>query len=347
MLPDPPSEARSQMAARGRWRGLLGLVLSLVLLAWVFYVVPWEEMLRALAQVRPAALVGSAVLFLLALATRARAWQVLLGPETPYMPTLAALLVGFLVTNVVPLRLGELARVVVLHEQTGIPWSLGLASVFLSRLVDAGLLALVALALTGFIWPEAAAALRGVLVAVAFALGLLALVLGKREVWIARLTRWEAQTFGPWSWLARGLNRVLNLFALWTSPRVWAEFLFWELVTWGLLAWELDLLLRVWFPDAAWYWSLWLTAVTSLGTALPSVPGHVGTMEAAGLAAFVPLTTNTPAALALLFTQHALYYLLTFLPGLLALVAVGLSWNRLWRTLQSVVQREKPCPDTS
>ncbi len=329
-----------------RLQAALGLGVSAGLLWWTLAQVPVPQLREAFQQVEPGAFLLALLVFVWAFPARARAWQVLLGPGVPFRPVFAALMVGFLVTNVLPLRLGEAARMMALRQALGVPWPALVTSVLLDRLSDAGLLLGIVLFLSPWVWPQ------GELPHLwAFGLPLLA-VLGL-GVWawphlvegLARGAR-RLQTH-PHRWqkrLGQGLGNLARGLQPMASRGVLVRFLGWKVLTWLPVFLSQDLLLRQWFPHGAWWWAPWLTAVTTLATVLPSAPGHLGTMEAGALAALQPLSQDRAANLALALTQHALYYVVTTGLGLVALGWLGLSLTRLWQMATTAVQRPQSLP---
>ncbi len=313
------------MADRRRWwYVLLGLVVSLALGFWVLQQIQGTLVVAAFRETRPLPLAGAVLCFTLALMTRARAWQVLLGQKVRFAPVFWSLMVGFLFTTLLPFRLGEVVRVAALHQTARVPWALGFSSVAVARLTDAGLLALMVAATAPRVW-------RGPALLQKVEFWLVVALVGVLGVWLAvktrhRLSAWlEARL--PAEWVAsrpwQAMKGILDTLAPLEDPGVWARLLFWKGLTWGLLVLEHWLLLRLWFPQATLTWSAWLVGVASLGVALPSAPGHVGVVEASIVAALRPFGVDPNRALALALVKHAIYLGVTTLLGLFGVGYTG------------------------
>lgn len=63
-------------------------------------------------------------------------WRFIAGGKTRFSDTFAALLIGLFVNNVLPARLGEVARGYVLSKKTGISLTFSISTVFLDRFFD-------------------------------------------------------------------------------------------------------------------------------------------------------------------------------------------------------------------
>ncbi len=310
------------LRTRGRagWRWWLGLGVSAAVVLWLWRSFQWSQVFQALAVLEGWRLLVGVLLFTIALGTRAQAWRVLLGPDVAFSQAFWALMVGFLGTTVLPLRLGEAARVVALQRVTGMAWSRAVGSVALARLTDALLLGLLVVLLAPWalgerwvparVWVVAGGA--GALLALALAWAL-ARARGSRArraaglPFVGRFLAGEAlQTWG----------RTLQ------NPALWARFLGWKALTWSLLALEHTVLMRAWFPQADLRWGYWVVAVASLGVAVPSAPGHIGVVQAGILAALWPLGVEPHQALAFSLVKHAVYLGVTTSLGLVGLLYV-------------------------
>ncbi len=109
------------MAMLRKSRLWIGIGLSLLCLWLALRNVPFADLGRALAQTRYVWLVPAIVLEVLAVAARGRRWEVLLCREGILAEAFWAQGIGYLFTNILPLRLGEPARVIVLSGRCRLP----------------------------------------------------------------------------------------------------------------------------------------------------------------------------------------------------------------------------------
>jgi len=310
---------------RDRLRLLLGIILSAFALAAVLLTVDFNALHAALAATPMSALGWAALWFLLAMLTRAWAWQALLGPRVPLSTAFWALQVGFLLNNILPLRLGEIARAWVVHREAGVPWPRALSSVALARLTDAALLA----AIVVLAWPARAPLPREWI----WRAGGLILATGLGLVLLTALAR------GSWSHaLPQRVRHIVADAAAVTQGAGLVRFLVGKILTWALLMAYFRALAIVWIPRLTLLEALWAMAAATLGIAAPSAPAYVGVYEAAAVGVLAMLRVPTADALAFALVQHGLYLLLTTLLGLLAFTRLGWNWQR-WRTELNTAQR--------
>lgn len=120
-------------------RTLLGVAISAVAL---YLAMPprdeWGNVAEAFARVQYGYLVPIALLSDYSVVVRCQRWQLLLRPvgPVPFLPLLSATAIGFFCNMVLPLRVGEVIRPVLLAKRTQLPVSSVFASVLLERLLD-------------------------------------------------------------------------------------------------------------------------------------------------------------------------------------------------------------------
>src|SRR5690348_9258768 len=122
------------------WRGALGVAVSAVFLYFAFRNL---ELSRAVEKARHAnywLLAASAVTATFMFPLRAIRWRTILDPVAPKLPLgplWRSVAIGQMVTNVVPLRAGELARTFALTRQIpAVSFATSLASVAVDRVFD-------------------------------------------------------------------------------------------------------------------------------------------------------------------------------------------------------------------
>jgi uncharacterized protein (TIRG00374 family) len=132
------------------WRTVLGIAISI---AFLYYAFRNLDLSRALATARDAnywLLILSAAVATCMFPLRARRWRTILdpvAPKLPFGPLWRSTAIGVMVTNVIPLRAGELARPLALTRQVpSVSFSTSLASVAVDRVFD-GIVVMVLLAI--------------------------------------------------------------------------------------------------------------------------------------------------------------------------------------------------------
>jgi uncharacterized protein (TIRG00374 family) len=238
------------------------------------------------------------------------------------------LLVGYLGNALLPARLGEVIRAYLVSRREPVALSVSLGVVTLERLMDVA-----GLALVGF----AAAALAGaptwMITGTAFvAVAALAVVAFLVVVGIERVVTWGERLLASASpWVAR-VGAVLGRFGQGAGgqPRSAIALAFGISVT----CWLLDgttfwLMGRAIGADVGWGACLLIAAIATLGTALPSAPGSVGTYELGAVAAGTAVGVPADVSFAIALLAHAVITLPIVIGGILSLVGMSVPFGRM------------------
>ncbi|MBI4771248.1 MAG: flippase-like domain-containing protein [Chloroflexi bacterium] len=302
------------------------LLISLAALAAALWGVQPARLLAALRAAHYVYLLPAGLMVFLGLLARARSWQILLGDGVPVRRTFWALNAGYLLNNLLPFRLGEVGRAVLVSRGEQVSASAALSSVVVERLIDVavsltGLLAALPFALAAD-WAPRVAWLAGGVALVLF----VGLYLAARfRPWIvARLARVLARLPARLRGLARMADSFLRGLEVLRDPRRLAGAAFWSTLAW-LTAWGQVWCVQRAFGVEGWATALFVLGVSAFGNAVPSSPGAVGVFELsvkAGLLAFgVPDATALSVALA----SHALVLAVPGAFGAVALAREGQS----------------------
>ncbi len=317
-----------------RWRFGLSLFVSLVALVLVLRGLHWPELLRVLRQGRILWMLVAVVFHFLSYLPRGSRWQHMLAPvqRLHWLPVFGALSIGFFANNVLPARLGEVARALVLGWKTGISRSAAFASVVLERFFDGAatvLFALLALPLIPL--PAAVKSVLWVSALVFFGIFPAYYLL---HLWREPVKRWLFQTLdrapARWSGLLKhileGLSRGMDVLRtpaalLWTAVET--------LVIWLLEAVSYYAALRAFGVPATVPLTLLAMVAINLSVMIPSAPGYIGVFEYACVLALVPFGISRELALSFALLSHAIRYGVPTLLGLVFLWKWGLSLARL------------------
>ncbi len=340
-------------------RFLLGTAVSLVFLLLFFLIVDVGEMSQALATAKYRFILPAIALYFVALFFRSLRWQFLLTPVSriPVARLFPVVTVGYMANNLLPARLGEIARAYYLERREGLSTSTGLATVVVERIYDGlTLLFLVALAVPFLIFgglvdgsgttSEITWAIVGGITALVFITAIVVLTLIALKPgfggFIERLANLLPKPLRPKareliSLFIEGLSvlreprRHLGLFLL--SLPVWLL----EGSMYLIVALSFDL--PSYFEPAAMVIPvvILVTAVSNLATSIPSSPGSLGTFEAPAVAALalVGLGAGTNGGEGVAGAYAVLVHVTALLPvtvlGLLYLWFGNLSLSRLLR----------------
>ena len=323
-----------------RWRSLLGIALSVALLAWT---------LRDIDPARAWDILkgsnywyfGAASLFgTLIVPLRALRWRVILAPiatDIPYSLLWRATAIGVMGNNVLPARAGEFARAYALSRETPkVSFASAFASLAVDRVFDAFvvlLLMLAAMMAPGF--PDLLLAghhvrdyvLGGAVVAT-LALGVLYLLVffpQRLILLFERFARRVAPTFEE-----RGREALLGFasgLGVLRNPKRFFAVLLWTLAHWllnGIAFWCAFLAVGI---PAGFGGALLLQGLIAIGVAVPSAPGFFGVFESIGRAGLGLYGVDPTLA-----TSWAIgFHLLTYIPitaiGIYYFVELGLHFR--------------------
>jgi uncharacterized protein (TIRG00374 family) len=323
------------------WAGILVSALSLVVL---FALLDVKQVLRSLAETdwRAAVLLVLSCQIIFQL-LRAWRWQIMLGGHLRFWPVFHAQNIGYLVTNVLPFRLGDLAKAYLVAQEPeaeGVDLAKSLSTVALERVLDV----LLIVAFFGAAMPLVPALPEGM-----GAAGLLfstVAVMGFVAMLLAAANRSRVNQF-----VRRSLERIKRL-----DSDVWLARLesflhgFDALTSWRLAVPVLALSLGLWLAILAAYYgglrAVWPTATVpaaaitlcaaAFGISVPSSPGSLGVYHLAvvgGLSVF-PLSQKDAASFA--FVYHAVMVIGNVGLGLVGLWRRGLSLGPIVRAIQGL-----------
>jgi glycosyltransferase 2 family protein len=304
---------------------LVGLAVSVVLTYLALRDIDFDAFLEALADGDPVWLAASFAVLVVAYAVRVARWWVLFDPgeRPPVRALVRALLVGDFLTSLLPvLRLGELARVIVLHREARTPRSVGLGTVVTERVQDS--IALLLLLFVAVPFAPAVNWLRGA--TLFFAVLLAGLVAALVVLWrfgarplgfllrpLARLPGFSrARTELAAEGILRGLSGLRNV-------RVALAAFALTLLSWLAVALAYTLAMRGVGLELDLEAGILVAVATTFSLLLPSLPASVGIFEAAGLVALEPYGVDEAQALSGVVVIHVLTFVPFLVLGPLAL----------------------------
>src|SRR5207253_1523474 len=140
----PPSTRPASTSRASRWAWVVGLAVTLALLAWALHDIDPHELVGHLRRADPLLLLAAVALATLTFPLRTLRWQLILrdvgGKRFPLLPLWHATAIGFMANNLLPVRAGEFARAYAAQQQLPVRFSTALASVGVERVLDGLLL---------------------------------------------------------------------------------------------------------------------------------------------------------------------------------------------------------------
>ncbi len=317
------------------WKPAFGIGVSAFFIWWVLRGEDPAEIIAQISQANPWYFVASIAVGTAGYLVRAWRWKVLLHPlkpDTALRSRFAGISIGFAITNVLPLRLGEIARAFALTRLEPISLSGSLGSLVVERFLDSIVLVtlfLVPMALPSF--PGAEGLLSGmfsgflgltfVLFVIALA-GFAALVIIPEP--IVRLAERFSIRFpgdlGPR--MVGALKSFLSALKVLRNSTLLIKAVAWSYAFWlwhGLSFW---LAFKAFGIDLGFAAAVFTEAVVGFAVAIPAGPGFFGTFQlGADLAVSGVYGVPEPTMLAFAFGYH--------LGGFFPITIIGLYYA--WR----------------
>jgi len=325
---------------------LLGLGVTLIAAYFIASQINGALFLQALQTARYVYVLPCILFLVLGLFTRARRWQTLLNYKLPLTRTFNIMNIGYLVNGVMPLRIGDVARLYLCAQaEPPVPMLTAAGSVLIERLLD--LLAVVvmimlALAVAPVPLELQAAARVGFLTAIVGFAALLFFAVN-RPLLHRLLAAFQRvvpllQRFN----LAALLDHLLDGLLPLTQPRLLIPSLVWTVLSWIASVLAGYFLMFAFFEIGSLPATALYVSAAAFAIALPAVPGNVGPYEAAILLALKAMGyQQTESALAFAVMVHAVNVFVHASTGVLGFIQEGLSLQQLqtgvrqWQTVSS------------
>ena len=270
----------------------------------------------------------------LGLLARAIRWRYLFPPRSDPPGLVAAMLIGYMVNNVLPLRAGELVRVYVVARRWGGRFWTTAATLIVERVLDSLCLVLI-LGVLVFLVPVPPliewAAITMLVVDVIGISVLIAIVTVPercRRVIDALTRRWPALE----TRLLRAFNTFLHGLDGIRTPSHALPLLAWTVVIWLIPAAAAWTALRAVHLPLPWLAGWVVLAFVGLGVSIPSAPGYIGVFHFAAVLATGIFRVPETEGFGYGIVFHASQFIPVTLIGWLALVREHLSLGDATRT---------------
>jgi glycosyltransferase 2 family protein len=326
--------------SRQDWRKIVpGVIISALSLVAIFYLVDLRRLIDALRLADYRFIFLLLVITLIWIVVRSIAWRTLLQERAPLSMVFLTLNQGYVLNNILPLRLGEVGRAFLLSRKAHLGFLQVFSTVLIERALDVALAAGVLLGTLpfvvggGFAWQVAV--LAGGLVL----FGLLLLHLLARNQLRAQILyeRWSQRLPALGKLLKpHQLEAAFEGLAVLVDGRRFLRVLFWMLLNWAIAILQFYVLMRAFFPEARLIWATLTLGVMAMGVAVPSSPGAVGVLEIAIIGALSVFGVDPSTALAAALTAHLTNYLVTGLIGAYAFLKDGLTLAGVFRDVRNI-----------
>ena len=339
----------------------VGILISVVALAFAFRKVDFGLVLTTLAGANYWLLAASLVPLLLFLVLRAIRWRLLFHPKQGLrlINLFAVINIGYLLSNIFPARLGDVARAYLIGDTEDVSRASAFSTVVAERVLDA------LCSVGGFFlvlpfadlpdWMVRSGLIVGTAALVAVALFV---VLVRRKQWSLRLVdgilralHWpghEAMTrfwarlaertrLGflanlPWADradLGRMADSLIDGFSGITTPRMGLPLLFWSALIWAVIGAYYWIVLLAFEPGQTYIAGVAVSSITALGMTIPSSPGYIGVFEFLTRETMVLFGMAPDVALGYALVAHAFVYVVLSLLGLASMLQQNITYAEI------------------
>lgn len=326
-----------QISTQKKRQFLLGMAISLLCLGGMFWLIKPAEIAQAIQQTDARYLLGTAVYLLIYLFLRAVRWRFLLGNRIPQTKLFHMQNIGQMLTQLLPFRLGDVARAVLVGQQPGLSVPQGITTMVVERLLDMLLMVLLLpLALLQIAslpgWLRQTALVSGV--ATVGLMFFLVVVANKRPfahkllAWLGR--KWnhlQAEKFH------RQLDNLLDGLHAFTHWRTALTLLGLSLITWLPVVLAYNAALQAVHLPPSLIHATFIMIVGAFVVAAPSSPGQIGVFHMGVIAAMTALGHPAEAAASLAVLYHAINFLLMVLAGVVGLNSIQVTFSGLTQSL--------------
>jgi uncharacterized protein (TIRG00374 family) len=324
------------MQMKSTLKYLVGLLLAGGLLWWVFKDIPMDDLWR---QIQNASISGLALCAVLNIAQnifRVWRWQALLMPirrEIPFRSMFVAIMVGYMTSWVMPGRLGELVRPLILTSQHDVPLGPNIGSVVADRLLDA-MTVVILFAISLWVVPlsgdmaelPSLIKIGSLIVAICVPLAFAGMLLA--SAWTTQLTRWLDGKPALVRWVGHTALSLCSGVSALRSPRLLFVCCVHSVLIWltiSLATWSAVLAVGA---DLGFGEILIIMPLIVIGVAMP-IPGATGSYHAAMRFGLTLFGIDAVLAGSAAVLTHLMMTVPVILLGFLLVWSEGISWNKL------------------
>ena len=327
----------------------LGIAISVICLAIVFIIVKPADILKAISQANPWLLLITMITLVIYLFIRAIRWRFMLvggwsnQRSLPYWTVFHIQNIGYMLSNILPFRLGDVIRAILIGNVPPVTISQGFSTMVAERVFDLLFMVVLfplALAMTTDVPTEIEAAVRfaGLLALIALIILILAANSRQRSMQVAESMLKRISFLNSENWTRRLDDLLLGLKTL-TSWKDGFTLLILSILVWiPIFAGYYTAMLAVNLDVSLWE-SIFVVCIAAFSYTAPSSPGQIGVFEAAvtfALAGLLDKPDDLAASFA--FINHAINYLVIGILGVIGIFGIGSTFSNVIDTTRSLIR---------
>jgi uncharacterized protein (TIRG00374 family) len=339
-----------QSSRKSQWQVWLGVLIGLASLAavFIFYARP-GDILENLSHVHAGYLLLGALGIAAFLFLRAIRWRFMLNNSVPYSQVFHIQNIGYMLTQLLPLRLGDVARAVLIGNVPPVTITQGISTMVVERLLDMlFIVVLLPFTLSGITalpeWMRSFALVSGF--AAIGGIVVLIVAANQRERAL-RVIDSVFIRFLPFVNREAWIRRIDGLLVGLKSLTTWRD---------GFILTALSIL--IWIPVILAYYSImravgleptWVMAgfvvcAAAFSVAVPSTPGQAGPYHFAVITALQLYGQPAVESASFAFLYHIANIVIMVLFGIVGILGTGVTFRNVLSSAQSFVSRQRVDP---
>jgi uncharacterized protein (TIRG00374 family) len=331
-------------SSRDFGRILPGLLISAAALGITLYFVDLKQLGEVLRMADYRFVAAGLVSSLIWLFVRGFFWRTLLQNKAKYKDVFFTLSEGYLLNNLLPLRLGEVGRAYLLGRKAGLDFWHVLSTIVIERALDVVFGASILLVSLMFMVSGGWALQVGFLMGGLMVAGLVFLFIMARnhDRAIAIFDRIAARIPIVQRLGGKIIRSFLEGISILNSPLLFIKAIGWISLNWVLGLVQFYLYMRAFFPEGVEFlWVSFSLGIAAMGVAAPSSPGSIGVYEGVLVFALSLFGQNESNAFAFAVIAHLSGYLINGILGAYALAREGETLSGLYASARAMLARMK------
>ena len=334
-----------QQKSSNRRQLWLGIIVSLICLAAIFYFIRPQEIVAVLKTARFGYLILSAIGIIAFLMIRAVRWRFMLNNDAPWLTIFHIQNIGYLISTILPLRLGDIARAVLIGNVPPITISRGISTMVVERVLDMLFIVTLlpfTLASVEYLpeWMRVGALASGV----AAIVGIFILIIAANQRSLAVRFVTHILEYIPFmntrDWASRTDSFLAGLDSL-TRFKDGVLLLLLTVATWLPIIFAYYATIVAVNLQPSLVMASFVVCAGALSVALPSSPGQMGVFHAGTIAALQVWGQPEATSASFAFLYHALNSVILIALGIIGIVATGSTFRHVVASTQAFLNRER------
>lgn len=323
----------------------IGIIISVVCLVAIFFFIRPAEILAALRTANYSYLGLTALGVLVFMAIRAVRWRYMLNNDVAWLEVFHIQNIGYMLTNLLPLRIGDVARAVLIGNVPPVTLARGISTMVVERILDM----LFIVTLLPFTlaeveqlpdWIQAVARAWGI---AALAIIIMLIVAANQRPFANRIATFildRLPFLDTGAWLRRLDDLLAGLNSL-TRLKDGLVLILLSILTWLPIIFSYYYTMRAVNLAPTVPMAGFVVCAAAFSIAAPSSPGQIGVFHAGVIAALRILGQPEGQSASFAFLYHALNLLLMVILGFIGVYATGATFGNVVASTQAFIKRRE------